>query len=103
MPAKSNTGIARPNAATGPGVDEPFTYTTDSGEAVTVGSLAKPFKTAGELRKMRSASPIDLAYYIIERDCDKAQLAIFDAMTMDEFNDSFARQWAEHSGIELEN
>jgi hypothetical protein len=83
------------------GSEEPFTYTTADGKEITVASLAKPFGTAGELRKLRGASPIDLAYYIIERDCDPETLAIVDAMSMEEFNDQFSRQWAHHSGIDL--
>lgn len=101
--SKGGTTIARAktNGEVGPGSSEPFTYTTDSGEELTVASLAKPFKTAGELRKMRRASPIDLAYYIIERDLDKDGLRIVDEMSMEEFNDKFSRQWALHSGIDL--
>ena len=85
----------------GPGSNEPFTYTTESGVEITVSSLAKPFKNAGELRRMRRSNPIDLAYWVIERDCDKDQLAAIDAMSMEEFNDKFSREWALHSGIDL--
>lgn len=92
---------ARPTGGVGPGSSEPFTYTTESGDEITVASLAKPFNTSGELRLMRKANPIDLAYYIIERDCDQATLAIVDAMSMDEFNNKFSRSWAAHSGIDL--
>jgi hypothetical protein len=90
--------IGRPNSG---GSEEPFTYTTEDGKEITVASLARPFGTAGELRKLRGASPIELAYYIIERDCDAEALAIVDAMSMVEFNDKFSRQWAQHSGIDL--
>jgi hypothetical protein len=48
---------------------------------------------------MRNASSLDLAYYVIERDCDEETLAIFDAMPFDEFRDEFSEQWAEHSGV----
>lgn len=83
------------------GSEDPFTYTTDDGNEITIASLARPFNTSGELRKLRGASPIELAYYIIERDCDKETLAIVDAMSMEEFNNKFSRQWAIHSGIDL--
>jgi hypothetical protein len=83
------------------GNKEPFTYTTEAGQTITVASLAAPFKTAGELRKMRKASPIDLAYYVIERDCDEETLEIVDEMSWEEFNEVFSKQWAEHSGIAL--
>lgn len=85
----------------GPGSNEPFSYTTESGVEITVSSLAKPFRNAGELRKMRRSNPIDLAYYVIERDCSKEQLAAIDEMSMEEFNDKFSRAWAMHSGIDL--
>lgn len=100
MTAKPNAKQLKAVEDTGPGSDDPFTYTTRSGETVTVASLASPFKNAGELRKMRKASSMDLSYYIIERDCDEATLAVFDAMPFDEFRDDFAPQWAEHSGID---
>lgn len=83
------------------GSKDPFTYTTESGKTITVASLAAPFHTSGELRRMRKSNPIDLAYYIIERDCDDETLAIVDEMSMDEFNDKFSREWAAHSGIDL--
>jgi len=87
---------------TGPaGSKEPFTYTTESGKTFTVASLAAPFHTAGELRKMRKATPIDLAYYVIERDCDEETLEIVDEMSWEEFNDVFSKKWAEHSGLSL--
>ena len=87
---------------TGPtGSKDPFTYTTESGQEITVASLAAPFRTAGELRRMRKAAPIDLAYFVIERDCDEETLAIVDEMSWEEFNEKFSRQWAEHSGISL--
>jgi hypothetical protein len=101
MIATKPIGKAKSNGEVGPGSNEPFTYTTESGVELTVASLAKPFKHAGELRKMRKANPIELAYYIIERDLNKEQLAAVDEMTMDEFNELFSRQWANHSGIDL--
>lgn len=87
-------------ADTGPGSDEPFTYTTAGGESFTVASLAKPFATAGELRRHRKDNPVDIAYFVIERDLTREQLKIIDAMDMDEFNE-FSKAWAEHSGIDL--
>jgi hypothetical protein len=98
--ARNNGHASSTISSRNTGSEEPFVFTTDDGETITVASLAKPFKTSGELRKMRGASPIDMAYYIIERDCDKAALDLVDAMTIDEFNE-FSRQWALHSGIEL--
>ena len=92
---------AKGSRVTGPGSNEPFTYTTDSGVEITVTSLAKPFKTAGELRRMRSMPPIEIAYFVIERDCNKEQLKAIDEMDFEEFNEKFSRQWAEHSGIDL--
>lgn len=86
----------------GPASDEPFTYTTPGGVEFSVASLAKPFKTSGELRKMRNTSPLNLAYYILERDLTVDQLTGVDEMTMDEF-DTFSREWAEHSGMSLGN
>jgi hypothetical protein len=90
------------NGKAGPaGSKEPFTYTTESGATITVASLAAPFNTAGELRRMRKASPIDLAYFVIERDCDSDTLEVVDEMSWEEFNEKFSKQWAEHSGISL--
>jgi len=94
-------GKPKHNGQVGPGSNEPFHYTTESGVEIVVSSLAKPFRSAGELRKMRSAPPVEIAYFVIERDCNKEQLAAIDDMDMDEFNDKFSRQWAEHSGIDL--
>jgi hypothetical protein len=101
--ASKNATIARPKnqGSTGPGSSDPFTYTCDDGTTITVASLAKPFSTAGELRTHRNDSPITLAYWIIERDCTPEQLEHIDAMTMEEFNDKFSREWALHSGIDL--
>lgn len=100
-PRKSKAVAAIPaKQGTGPGSDEPFTYVTDSGAEFTVPSLAKLFRTAGELRRMRAMSPMDMAFYVIERDCDAAQLEAFDAMEMDEF-ERFSEEWAEHSGVDL--
>lgn len=105
--ANNKTAVRRPTGRVGSvgnprgGSEDPFTYVTDDGRTITVASLARPFGTAGELRKLRGASPIELAYYIIERDCDAETLALVDAMSMEEFNDKFSRQWALHSGIEL--
>lgn len=96
LPNKSKSNGSGPT-----GSKDPFTYTTESGLTFTVASLAAPFNTAGELRKMRKASPIDLAYYVIERDCDEDTLAIVDEMSWEEFNEKFSKQWAEHSGIAL--
>jgi hypothetical protein len=83
----------------GPASNEPFIYTTRSGKSITLPSLAKPFKTAGEMRKMRHLSAVDLAWTIIERECTKEQLAIVDAMEFDEFAEDLSVQWIEHSGI----
>lgn len=85
---------------TGPGSNEPFTYVTDTGKSVTLTSLAKPFKTAGELRTHRKDSGLDLAYYVIERDSDPEQMAAVDEMSMEEF-DRFSKLWTSHSGISL--
>lgn len=102
MASKNATiGRAKTNGEVGPGSSDPFTYDCEDGRTITVASLAKPFKTAGELRKMRGANPIELAYYIIERDCSAEELAIVDAMSMEEFNEKFSRQWALHSGLDL--
>lgn len=93
--------IARPTVVkAGPSSDDPFEYTTDGGGTVTVPSLAKLFTSAGELRRMRKMSAIDLAMYVVERDCDAEQLEAFDAMPMDEF-ERFSEQWAEHSGVDV--
>lgn len=100
MTAKPSAKQLKKATEVGPGSDDDFTYTTRSGEVVTVASLSNPFKTAGELREMRNASPMDLSYYVIERDCDEATLAVFDAMSFEEFRDDFAPQWAAHSGID---
>ena len=101
MAGKAVLGRAKTNGEVGPGSNEPFTYTTKSGVEITVASLAKPFRTAGELRKMRKANPLELAYYIIERDLKGEALEAIDDMEMDEFNDDFSRAWALHSGIDL--
>lgn len=101
MPASRTIGKAKTNGEVGPGSNEPFTYTTESGVELTVASLAKPFKTAGELRQMRKANPLEIAYYVIERDLTGEALDAVDAMAMDEFNEKFSRQWALHSGIDL--
>jgi hypothetical protein len=102
MPSnKAVIGKPKSNGEVGPGSNEPFSYTTEAGVELTVASLAKPFNHAGELRKMRKANPIELAYYIIERDLNKEQLAAVDAMSMDEFNNQFSKLWALHSGIDL--
>lgn len=94
-------GKAKTNGEVGPGSTEPFHYVTESGVEIVVASLAKPFKTAGELRRQRRANPIELAYYIIERDLEGEALQAIDDMPMDEFNDKFSREWALHSGIDL--
>lgn len=86
--------------ANGAGSDEPFTYTTAAGDSFTVSSLAKPFHSAGELRKHRRDNPVEIAYFVIERDLTKDQLKVIDALDMDEFN-TFSKAWAEHSGIDL--
>lgn len=101
MSSKAVLGRAKTNGEVGPGSNEPFTYTTEGGIEITVASLAKPFNTAGELRKMRRATPLELAYYIIERDLEGEALDAVDEMTMEEFNDKFSRGWALHSGIDL--
>ena len=110
-----NNGVTMPRASTRPakveGSEDPFVYVlpieVDQDDAaavadvtVTVASLAKPFNTAGELRKMRNTSPLNLAFYLIERDCTAAQQEFIDELSMDEFND-FSEAWAEHSGIPL--
>lgn len=87
------------------GSEEPFVYTLpiegdEADVTITVASLAKPFKTAGELRNMRNTSPLNLAFYLIERDCTEAQQGYIDELSMDEFN-AFSEAWAEHSGIPL--
>jgi hypothetical protein len=94
-------GKAKTNGQVGPGSTEPFHYFTEDGVEIVVASLAKPFRTAGELRAMRKANPIELAYYVIERDLEGEALEAIDAMPMDEFNDKFSREWALHSGIDL--
>ena len=100
MPTKTKAH-SNGKSETGPGSDEPFSWEAPNGTTITVSSLAKPFRTAGELRAHRSDSPIELAYYIIERDCDKTMLTALDELTMDEFNETFSRAWAAHSGIDL--
>jgi hypothetical protein len=83
----------------GPGSDDDFVYKTDGGGTITVPSMAHLFKTAGELRRMRSKSPIDVAMFVIERDCSPAELELFDNLSMEEF-ERFSVAWGEHSGVD---
>lgn len=92
--AKTNGSVP----ARGAGSDEPFHWVSPDGVEIEVRSMSKAFETAGELRAHRNDSPLDIAYWIIEKDCNKEQLAALDKLTMDEFNE-FSRLWAEHSGI----
>lgn len=96
--AKSNGAVG---GGRGAGSDEPFVWTSPDGVEITVRSLSKPFATSGELRAHRNDNPIELAYWIIEQDCNKEQLAAIDALTMEQFNDDFSQAWAEHSGIDV--
>lgn len=100
MTARPKKALAAVVEKTGPGSDEPFTYATDAGAEFTLPSLAKLFKSAGELRRMRRMSPMDMTFYVIERDCTPEELDAFDAMEMDEF-ERFSAEWAEHSGVDL--
>lgn len=94
MPATKKAPAKR-----GPGSDDDFVYKTDAGGTITVPSMAHLFNTAGELRRMRSKSPIEVAMFVIERDCSPEELELFDALSMDEF-ERFSVQWGEHSGVD---
>jgi hypothetical protein len=94
MPAPKKLSAKR-----GPGSDDDFVYKTDAGGTITVPSMAHLFKTAGELRAMRKASPIDVAMWVIERDCSPAELELFDNLSMEEF-EKFSTAWGEHSGVD---
>lgn len=95
MPAQKKLTAAK----RGPGSDDDFVYKTDAGDTITVPSMANLFKTAGELRRMRSKPPIEVAMFVIERDCSPEELQVFDALSMDEFN-RFSELWGEHSGVD---
>lgn len=101
MTAKPTPKQLKKVNGTGPGSDDDFTYTSDSGQTLTIASLAKAFRTAGEIRKARNMAPLDVAMTIVERDCTPEELAVFDAMSFEEFTERFSTQWAEHSGVDL--
>lgn len=94
MPAPKKGAAKR-----GPGSDDDFVYKTEAGGTITVPSMAHLFKTAGELRRMRNLPPIEVAMFVIERDCTPEELDLFDAMSMDEFN-RFSEAWGAHSGVD---
>lgn len=94
MPAPKKSPVKR-----GPGSDDPFVWDCKAGGTLTVPSMSKLFKTAGELRRMRNKPPIDVAMFVIERDCSPKELEQFDAMSMDEFEE-FSVAWGNHSGVD---
>jgi len=96
MPASKKSNIP---ATRGPGSDDPFVWNCKAGGTLTVPSMSKLFKTAGELRRMRGASPIDVAMFVIERDCSPKELGQFDEMSMEEFEE-FSVAWGTHSGVD---
>lgn len=89
--------IKKPVDGTGPGSDAPFTYKFTTGIEVTVPSMSKIFRNAGEMRRNRNMTPVDLMWWVLERETTDEQLATFDDIEMDEFNE-FTDAWMVHSG-----
>jgi len=77
---------------------EPYRYRVGDSEIVL-----PPFKKAaktGWLRKNRHLSEMDLTFMLIEDLLDEDQLALFDSLDLDEFEE-FSKGWQQDSGVTL--
>lgn len=76
-----------------------FSYTSDSGEKVTIAAYDK-VATAGFIRRNRRESEAELGWMLLEKAADEDALAIIDEMPQSEFT-KFSEEWQKASGAGL--